>query len=396
MTHQALLAGLLSVVLSVGPAAAQLKAVPVLEAPVGSGVSGAGARQTAPSLALDQAPSVLASFSALPAPTPVIAPAPTAAAAVPTASARPTAVALPASALPAAGRAAPEALPATPAEAPGAAPTKGLEGVRERTAEMQGLLGEKNGGASAGVKALGLAGTLFDGARRFAGSLLAIGRAPAGPPTVHLLSKKGGHGVTFTLDRPGNAPVVVKVARRPPRDWTASGESERIDYVAKAYDRAPRVPNFDVMRTARHRFTRDEVAQLRKAMAPWRVDMSGLTLRKIDQVVVVTALAPGVTAAEFKERGGVFTEEDRRTLRAGLEALNEQGYVYEDMKGDNLMVLDDPVAGRGFTLIDTLGTEEIASRFDWAGRERRGFELDPHDRRRVAFQFEGLDSVLRP
>ncbi|MBI5596238.1 MAG: hypothetical protein HY928_09150 [Elusimicrobia bacterium] len=172
------LAGVLSGALLAAPAAAQIKVVPEVAAPVGGGgVAGAnGASLTGaqtlsvPSLA---APNLSApAASVLPQ---VQAAAPAVAAA-----------ALPAAAVPSAPAVA--AAAATPAAA--AAPTKGLEGLREKTAEMGELLGKEDGGAQAGVEAAGVAATVFDGGVRSEsngvsaeGAGLEGGAAARAPPT---------------------------------------------------------------------------------------------------------------------------------------------------------------------------------------------------------------------
>ncbi|TBR21165.1 hypothetical protein EPO15_10945, partial [bacterium] len=145
---------LLAVVLAASPAAAQIKVVPEVAAPVGGGVAGAGARSVnAPNLAPTLAAPSLSVPSALPT---AVAANPAVPVAAPAAS-----VALPAAAAPAAQAAAVNA--ALPASQPGAAPTKGLEGVQQRTAEMTELMGREGGGAQAGLDARGIATGLFDG-----------------------------------------------------------------------------------------------------------------------------------------------------------------------------------------------------------------------------------------
>lgn len=147
---------LLAALLAASPAAAQIKVVPEVAAPVGGGLAGAGARTVnAPAPAPTLASPVLPSAP------------PTATPTSPSVAASP-AVALPAAAVPAAqaasvrpAAAASLALPASPQ--PDAAPTKGLEGVKQRTAEMTELMGREGGGAQAGIEASGIATGLFDG-----------------------------------------------------------------------------------------------------------------------------------------------------------------------------------------------------------------------------------------
>lgn len=147
---------LLAALLTAAPAAAQIKVVPEVAAPVGGGVAGVGARSlNAPTVAPTLASPSLTAPSALPT---VVVAAPNAVAA--------QAVALPAAAVPSAQAAsirpaAAVTLPASPQ--PGAAPTKGLEGVQQRAAEMTELMGREGGGAQAGIEASGIAGGLFDG-----------------------------------------------------------------------------------------------------------------------------------------------------------------------------------------------------------------------------------------
>ena len=148
---------LAAALLAVSPAAAQVKAVPEVAAPVGAGVAaaGTGALSAAPTLAAPSlaTPSLAApGVSALPQ-----VPGPTVGAAA--RAAAPAAVALPAAAVP-------SAAPKTQAAqvpAAQAAPVKGLEGLREKTAEMGDLLKKEGGGAQAGAQASGVASSVFDG-----------------------------------------------------------------------------------------------------------------------------------------------------------------------------------------------------------------------------------------
>lgn len=80
-------------------------------------------------------------------------------------------MALPAAAMPAAQARPPAsaslALPASPQPGagpqPGAVPANGIEGVKQKTAEMSELMGREGGGTQAGVQAAGIASGLFDG-----------------------------------------------------------------------------------------------------------------------------------------------------------------------------------------------------------------------------------------
>lgn len=154
---------LLAALLAASPVAAQIKVVPEVAAPVGGGIAGAGARSI-------NAPAVAPTLASPSLTVPGVLP--TASVSVPNAVAAQAvaahAVALPAPAAPSAqaatvrpAAAAPVALPS--AAQPAAAPTKGLEGVQQRAAEMTELMGREGGGAQAGIEASGIAGGLFDG-----------------------------------------------------------------------------------------------------------------------------------------------------------------------------------------------------------------------------------------
>lgn len=194
-----IVAALLSCVLAAGPAAAQVKAVPEVAAPVGGGVAaaGTGALSAAPTLSVPSlAQPVLSVPGASPLPQVQAAPA--------VGSAR-AAVALPAAAVP---NTAPRAQAAAAPSAP-AAPVKGLEGLQKKTAEMGDLLKKEDGGAQAGVQAAGVASSIFDGGLRGpANGVLAEGAGTEGfggsgsGSSSHFLQVLSANGVpSSTLGR---------------------------------------------------------------------------------------------------------------------------------------------------------------------------------------------------
>ncbi|MBI5596242.1 MAG: hypothetical protein HY928_09170 [Elusimicrobia bacterium] len=177
---------LMAAVLTAAPAAAQVKAVPEVAAPVGGGVTGAQSGRAMPGASGLSAPSLAAPSLALPSIPAAALPSVQARAGAAALAAPAAALALPAPAAPASP--ARKAASAAPKPVP-AAPAKGLEGLREKTAEMGELLGKEGGGAQAGVQAAGVASSIFDGGLGHAGlDAAAVDAGGSGAGGAHRLS----------------------------------------------------------------------------------------------------------------------------------------------------------------------------------------------------------------